>query len=119
MVIILTYSMEQYKKIKTVIRLSETVQDILYLINEFGILHNLKEEIRVPFVDSQLQKTENNTCRVFQLCFFVNLFNPDENSAIIADKIFTKLTIEKLLNEIFSTNKEENKRKIEDFVDEK
>ena len=30
-----------------------------------------------------------------------------------------KKTIEKLLNEIFSTNNEENERKIEDFIDEK
>ena len=111
--------MEEYKKIKTVNRLSETTQDILHLINEFGKLHNLKEEVRVHFVDDQLQKTETNTCGVFQLYFFVNLFNPDENSAIIEDKILTKKTIENLLNEIFSTKKEENERKKEDLIDEK
>ena len=82
--------MEEYKKIKTVNRLSETTQDILHLINEFGKLHNLKEEVRVHFVDDQLQKTETDTCGVFQLYFFVNLFNPDENGAIIEDKILTK-----------------------------
>ena len=90
MVISLTFSMEECKKIKTVNRLSEKTQDILHLINEFGKLHNLKEEVRVHFVDDQLQKTETNTCGVFQLYFFVNLFNPDENSAIIEDKILTK-----------------------------
>ena len=89
-VITLTFSMEEYKKIKTVNRLSETTQDILHLINEFGKLHNLKEEVRVHFVDDQLQKTETDTCGVFQLYFFVNLFNPDENGAIIEDKILTK-----------------------------
>ena len=111
--------MEEYKKIKTVNRLSETTQDILHLINEFGKLHNLKEEVRVHFVDDQLQKTETNTCRVFQLSFFVNLFNTSKNSTIIEDKIITKKTIEKLLNEIFSINKEENEKKIEDFIAEK
>ena len=70
-------------------------------------------------VDDQLQKTETNICGILQLYFFVNLFNPDENSAIIEDKILTKKTIEKLLNEIFSTDSVENKRKIEDFIDEK
>ena len=49
----------------------------------------------------------------------MNLYNPDENSAIIEDKILTKKTTQKLLNGIFSTNKEENERKIEDFIDEK
>ena len=89
-VIISTFSMEEYKKIKTVNRLSETTQDILHLINEFGKLHNLKEEVRVHFLDDQLQKTETNTCRVFQLYFFVNLFNTSKSSTIIEDKIITK-----------------------------
>ena len=48
--------MEEYEKIKNVNRLSETTQDILHLINEFGKKHNLKEEIRVHFIDDQLQK---------------------------------------------------------------
>ena len=104
--------MEEDEKLKNVNRLSETTQDILLLINEFGKKHDWKEEVRVHFVDDQLQKTETNTCGVFQLYFFVNLFNPDENSVTIEDKILTKKkkTIEKLLNEIFSTDKEENKK---------
>ena len=77
-VITLNFSMEEYKKRKAVNRLSETMQDMLHLINEFGKLHNLKEEVRVHFVDDQLQKKkEPDTCRVFQLYFFVNLFIPD------------------------------------------
>ena len=92
---------------------------MLHLINEFGKLHNLEKEVIVHFVDDQLQKIEADTCGIFQLYFFVNLFNPDKNNAIIEDKIFTKNTIEKLLNEIFSANKEGNERKIEDFIDEK
>ena len=62
--------MEEYKKIKTVNQLSETKQDILHLINEFGKLHNSKEEFRVHFTNDQLQKTETDTCGVFQLYFF-------------------------------------------------
>ena len=58
-VITLNFSMEEYKKRKAVNRLSETMQDILHLINEFGKLHNLKEEVRVHFVDDQLQKKRN------------------------------------------------------------
>ena len=61
--------MEEYKKIKTLNRLSETTQDILHLINEFGKLNSLKEEVRVYSVDDQLQKTETHTCGVFQLYF--------------------------------------------------
>ena len=90
MVITLTISVEEYKNIKTVNRLSEAMQDILHLINTFGKLRNLKEEVRVHFVDDQLQKTETNICGVFQLYFLVNLFNPDKNSTIIEDKILTQ-----------------------------
>ena len=55
--------MEEYKKIKTVNRLSQTTQDILHLINEFGKYHNFKENVKVHFIDDQLQKTETDTCR--------------------------------------------------------
>ena len=89
MVITLTFSMERYETIKNLNRLSETMQDILHLINEFGKKH-LKEEVRIHFVDNQLQKTVTNTCGVFQLYFFVDLFNPDENSVIVEDKTLTK-----------------------------
>ena len=82
--------MEEYKNIKTVNRLSETMQDILHLLTEFGKLHNLKEDVRVHFIVNQLQKAEIDACRVFQLYFFVNLFNPDENRAIFEDKPLTK-----------------------------
>ena len=51
--------MEGYKKIKTVNRLSETTQDILHLINEFGKLYNSKEEVRVHFIDDKLKKNRN------------------------------------------------------------
>ena len=111
--------MQEYEKMKNVNRLSETMQNILNLINEFSKKHNLKEEVRVHFIDDQLQKTETNTCGVFQLYFFVNLFNPDENSVVIEDKTLKRKNIEKILNEILSTEREENERKIKDFIDQK
>ena len=80
--------------------------------------HNLKNEVTVHFVDDQLQKTETDTCGIFQLYFYVSLFNPVEKSQIISDKTVTKKTIEKLLNEIFTTDKDENKSRIEAFIDE-
>ena len=78
-----------------------------------------KKKLEYILLMISLKKTETDTCGVFQLYFFVNLFNPDENNAIIEDKILTQKTTEKLLNEIFSTSKEENERKSADFIDEK
>ena len=72
----------------------------------------------VHFVDNQLQKTETDTCGIFQLYFYVRLFNPVENSQIINDKTLTKKTIEKLFNEISTTDTDENESRIEAFIDE-
>ena len=68
-VITLTFSMEEYKKLKTLNRLSETTQDILHFMNKFGKLYNLKEVVREHFADDQLQKTETDTCGVFKFIF--------------------------------------------------
>ena len=88
-------------------------------MKKFGKKHNLKNEVTVHFVDNQLQKTETDTCGIFQLYFYVNLFNPVENSQIISDKTLTKKNpIEKILNEIFTTDKYENESRIEVFMDE-
>ena len=89
-IITLTYSMNKYEKIKNANRLSTATQDLLHLMNEFGKKHNLKNEVMVHFVHDQLQKTETDTCGIFQLYFYVNLFNPVENSQIISDKTLTK-----------------------------
>ena len=87
-------------------------------MNEFGKKHNLKNEVTMRFVDDQLQKTETDNCGIFQLYFYVNLFNPVKNSQIISDKTLMEKTIEKLLNEIFTSNKDENESGIAGFIDE-
>ena len=44
-----------------------------------------------------MQKTETDTCGVFQFYFYENLFLPDHNSSILNDENPTKKTISKLL----------------------
>ena len=46
------------------------------------------------------------------------MFNSVENSQIISDKTLAKKTIEKLLNGIFTADKDESKSRIETFIDE-
>ena len=82
--------MNEYEKIKNANRLRTITQYLLHLMNEFGKKHNLKNEVRVHFIDDQLQKTETDTCRIFHLYFYVNLSNPVENSQIVRDKTLTK-----------------------------
>ena len=52
-------------------------------------------------VDDTIQMIDKDTCRMFQLYFYVNLFNPLKDSAII---------------EVLTTNKEERENRIENFI---
>ena len=110
------FSMSDYEKIKDTKQLKTTTQDLLHLMYEFGKLHNIEDEITVFSLDDQLQKIETDTCGIFQIYFYYNLFNPFSDSSIIKDKVLTKHTIEKLLNEIFSLNQEQNEKVIEQFA---
>ena len=83
---------------------------------EFGKLHNIENEVTVFSLDDQLQQIETDTCGIFQLYFYYNLFNPFDNSSIIKDNVISKRTIEKLLNEIFTLNQEENEKTITQFA---
>ena len=42
------------------------------------------------------------TCGIFQICFYDNLFNPDENRKIQNKKRLKKRTIKTSLNELFA-----------------
>ena len=70
------------------------------------------------FFDDQLQNETSDTCGIFQLYFYRNLFDPLKKSKIINDDKLTKNTILTLLNEISSTLEKENEQVIEQFVKE-
>ena len=108
----LKFSMQEYEKIKDTKQLKTTTQDLLHLMYEFGKLHNIQDEVTVFSLDDQLQKIETDTCRIFQIYFYYNLFNPFTNSSIIKDNAISKHTIQKLLNEIFTLNQEQTEKVI-------
>ena len=112
----LTFSMREYEKIKDLKELRTTTQDLLHLMYEYGKLHNIENEVTVFSLDDQLQKIETDTCGIFQLYFYYNLFNPLNKSSIVQDNVISKHTIEKLLNEIFSLNKEQNEKVVTQFA---
>ena len=116
--IMLKFSMAAYKEVKNSHNLSTTTIDLLHLMYEFGKLHKIKDEVKVHLVNDQLQKIDTNTCGIFQLYFYVNLFAPLDGSSVIHEKTLTRSTFEKLLNEIFLLDREENEKKIEQFTDE-
>ena len=112
----LTFSMVQYQKMKGLSELRTTTQDLLHLMYEFGKLHDVKDEINVFTVDDQLQRIETDTCGIFQLYFYYNLFNPLKTSSIIESSSLGRNTIEKLLNEIFSLDQDANERTVSQFA---
>ena len=118
-IITIKFSMKEYENIKNEHRLRQTTQDLLHLIYEYGRLHNIKDSITIHSVDDQLQKLETDTCGIFQLYFYFNLFVTFENSSIIEDNKLLKRTIEKLLNEIFSLDRNRNEEEMERFAKEK
>ena len=110
------FSMQEYEKIKDTKQLKTTTQDLLHLMYEFGKLHNIEDEITVFSLDDQLQKIETDTCGIFQIYFYYNLFNPFVDSSVVKDKVISKHTIQKLLNEIFSLNQERNEKVVKQFA---
>ena len=97
--ITLKFSMTEYEKIRNGHRLTTTTQDLLHMMYKFGKLHKINDVVTVHLVDDQLQKIETDTCGIFQLYFYVNLFTPLENSSIVNNKKLSKSTLEKFLNE--------------------
>ena len=116
--ITLRFSMKEYEKIKNMNRLGQTTIDLLHLMNEYGRNHRLKNEVIAHVVDDQLQMIGRDTCVMYQMYFYVNLFNLLENSSIIKEKILNKRAIEKLLNEILLTERQENEDRIDQFTEE-
>ena len=57
--------------------------------------------------EDRMQNLDSVTCGAFQLYFYNNLFNPNENSKIQNKARLNKKTIETLLNELFVPDDQE------------
>ena len=98
-------------------RIQKTAQDFFHALYEFGRVHN-RHVVDVFMVDDQLQNLESDTCGIFQLYFYTNVFLPKEGSKIINNSKLTMKTISTLLNEIFTLDINENERLVESFAKE-
>ena len=98
--------------------LSTTTNDLLHFMHQYGKLHNIKGQVTVHLVGDQLQRNDTDTCGMFQLYFYMNLFIPVDGSSIILDKTLSKSTIEKLMNGIFSLDRGNNEKLVEQFAEE-
>ena len=83
---------------------------IVYFIQAFGNKLKLRDFVNIWNVEDRVQELNSVTCGIFQIYFYHNLFNLDENSKIQNNKRLNKRTVETLLNELFVLN-DQNKTK--------
>ena len=70
--------------------LTNTAKDFFHLLSEFGKIKKQKKEMKFILLDNQLQELTADTCGIFQLYFYKNLFDPVRGSKIIDDEFLTK-----------------------------
>ena len=102
-----------YKKVKKE-TLMPNARDFFHSLSEFSKVHNTNW-VDIYMVD-QLQNIKSDTCGLFQLYFYVNLFLPKEDSRIVSNRTLTLKTIKHLLNEIFSRDISKNEEIVEHFA---
>ena len=69
----------------------------------------------ILIVEHPVQDITSSTCGLFQLYFYKNLFDPEENSKITNNEVLNKKTIEDIMTEIFSDDVEQNEKEIQNF----
>ena len=68
--------------------------------------------MNILILEHPVQEITSSTCGLFQFYFYKNIFDPDERSKIINYETLNKKAIEQILNEIFSTDVNQNKHGI-------
>ena len=97
--------------------LSDTAANFFHFIPAFGNKLKLRNFVNISMVEDRLQDLDSSTCGIFQLYFYDNLFNPDENSKMQGNTKLNKKTIETLLNKLFILdNQDENEKKCNNML---
>ena len=91
--------------------LSETARDFFHFVQSFGDKLKLRDFINLWVVED-IKDLDTVNCGIFQIYFYDNLLNPDQNSKIQNKKRLNKKTIETLLNELFVLNEQEQNEAI-------
>ena len=99
--------------------ISDTATDFFHFVQAFGIKLKLKNFVNIWMVEDRIQDLDSNTCEIFQLFFYENMFNPNQNSKIQNHTKLKKSTVETLLNELFSLDDKENEIKMLEYADKK
>ena len=87
--------------------LSDTATDFFHFVQAFGNKLKLHDFVNIWMVEDKVQDLNSVTCGIFQIYFYDNFLNPNENSKIQDKKQLNKRTIESLLNELFVLDDQE------------
>ena len=98
-------------------QLNETATYFFHLLYQFAKLKKVNK-MNIVIVEKDLQELSSATCGIFQLYFYKNLFDPSVQSSILSHKNLNISTVETLLNEIFTTETQENEKRIKLFKQE-
>ena len=102
---------------KTKDQLTDTGQNFFHLLEQFAKLKKT-HCMNVLILENIIQDLISPNCGEFQLYFYKNLFDPDERSKILSHQTLNKHSLDTIINEIFSTDVDENKHLIKNFKDE-
>ena len=98
-------------------QLTDTAQNYFHLLSQFAKLKRTND-MNILIVEHAVQELTSSTCGLFQLYFYKSIFDPEEKSKIKNHETLNKKTIETILNEIFTTDVDENEQVIETFKKE-
>ena len=95
-------------------QLNETATYFFHLLYQFAKLKK-SNKMKIVILENNLQELTSSTCGIFQLYFYKNLFDPSIKSSILEQKTLNTSTVQILVNEIFTSETQENERRIKLF----
>ena len=105
------FNLNTYKKLsaKELDALNDTASNFFHFVQAFGNMLKLCNFVNIWMVKDRIQNLDSVTCIIFQLYFYNNLFNPNENSKIQEKPRLNERTIETLLIKLFVLDDQETK----------
>ena len=97
--------------------LTDTAQIFFHLLEQFAKLKK-SECMNILILENNVEDLLWSTCGLFQLYFYKNLFDPDEKSKILDHENLNKKSLKTIINDIFSTDVDENEHIIKNFREE-
>ena len=98
-------------------QLTDAPQIFFHLLQQFAKLKK-KNNMNILKLENNVESIIGSSCSIFQIYFYKNLFDPDEKSKILNHENLNKKTLETIINEIFSTDVDENEFIVKNFREE-